>query len=113
MDEKNLNWPVTIRLHYGEQYSSGWIPDDLTDFVAWVKGFLDQVPLIHRATATIKFGSVSSYEDSHYVEVTIKYTRPPTKEEKQGRLDEEQRRIEGKEADERKVYERLKNKYAD
>lgn len=111
MDEKELNWSVTVTLFDQEQYDGNWIPEKLTEAVAWLQGFLEQVPVQFRDKATIEISSVGSYEDSHYAAIEISYQRPPTHEEKQGRLAEERQRYDAREASEREVYERLKAKY--
>lgn len=111
MDEKNLNWPVTVTLFDQERYDGDWMPEKLTEALAWLQGFLNQVPVQFRDKATIEISSVSSYEDSHYASIGISYNRPPTKAEKEARLTEEHQRIDAREASEREVYERLKAKF--
>ena len=111
MDEENLNWPVTVTLFNQERYDGEWMPEKLTEAIAWLQKFLEQVPEECHQAASIEIGSTGGYEGDHYATIEISYERPPTAEEKQERLNKEQRDQVAQEANERRAYERLKTKY--
>ncbi len=108
MDEKNLNWPVTVTLFAQERYDGDWMPEKLTEAVAWLQNFLAQVPDEHRNEATIDIG----YEE-YSANIDISYQRPATEAEKQERLSNERRQTDRSTAERRQHYERLKTEFGE
>ena len=107
MDEENLNRLVTVTLFDKERWDGEWMPETLTEAIAWLQQFLEQVPVEFRETATV---DISGFED-YAARIEISYQRPPTDTEKQGRLAEERQLNKERENKERRQYERLKAKF--
>ncbi len=110
MNEDFPHYPVAVTLFRQEQYEGGWIPENLTDAVAWLQGYLEQVPEEYRDKATIEITSQSDY-DYHKPCIEISYHRPPTDQEKQDRLEDERQHSEAREARDRQEYYRLRAKF--
>jgi hypothetical protein len=70
-----------VRVFRQERYDGDWLPEKLSDAIAWLQGMLDSVPAEYRDSAKIEIDSVSSWEDSHYASIEISYRRPPTQAE--------------------------------
>src|SRR5579864_1132178 len=64
-----------------EQYDGEWLPEKLSDAIAWLQEKLEIVPNEYRDSAKIEIDSVSSWKDSHYASIEISYQRPPTEAE--------------------------------
>jgi len=102
---------ITVSLFSKEQYDSEWIPEKLSDAIAWLNGFLEQVPPEWRNSATIGVGSVGSYEDSHYAQIGIDYERPETDEEWAARRVRVEMAVRERDEIDRREFERLRAKF--
>lgn len=101
----------TISVFCQEIYDGDWPPEDAAGFIAWFQTKLDTIPAEHRASATIEIDSNSSWEDSHYAEIDIRYSRLETPAEVAARLAEAKGRQAAEQEAERRAYEALKRKY--
>lgn len=70
-----------ITVFKADKYDREWPPENLGEAIAWFQRRLDAIPEEHRASATVEFGSVAGYEDSHYATIEIGYFRPETEAE--------------------------------
>jgi hypothetical protein len=70
-----------VRIFRQERYDGEWLPEKLSDAIAWLQEKLESVPTEYRDSAKIEIDSVSSWEDSHYASIEISYRRPPTEAE--------------------------------
>ena len=112
MDEENLNWPITVTLFAQEKHDGEWTPENLVDAIAWLQGFLEQVPVEYREAATIEITSERDY-DWHKPYIEISYQRPPTDADKQERLAKEKQRRDKQVAERRQHYEHLKTEFGE
>lgn len=94
-----------------ERYDGDWPPEDAVGFMAWFQGHLTLMPGEYRNTARIELTSNSGYEDSHYVEIDISYTRPETPEEIAERQEGWRKQCAAAETEQRAEFERLKAKF--
>lgn len=106
---------LTIKVLKAEQYDPKFPPAPLAEFQEWVDEVVAQVPEEFRDTATVEFGSASSYYDSSYSSVEVQYRRPETDEEWEARKADvlgqvERARIQW-EHQERQTLAELKAKY--
>lgn len=108
---KEEDWPVEVVVFEQQRYGGEWMPEKLTDAVAWLQGLLEQVPAEHRDAVKIDIDSTSSYEDSHYATIKVSYWRPPTAEEREGRLAEAKARRENARSQEIAMLRSLQAKY--
>lgn len=100
-----------INVFCAERYDGDWPPEDAAGFIAWFQAKLDSIPAEHRASAAIKIDSNSSWEDSHYADIEINYTRLETADEVAARIAEAKRELAAAQERERRNYEALKRKY--
>lgn len=100
---------ITVQVFQAEQCDESF-PRDLTvvEFIKWLEGHLASIPEEFRQSATVEIGSFSSWEDSHYAEIEISYTRPETDEEVRQRRARVTQCSMAKVAQMRAEYERLR-----
>lgn len=111
--QQDGQWRSTVTVVRHEQYDKGPITFDgtLEDVISSFTAVMMEIPEQFRSSATCEISSVSSYDDSHYAFVEVKYRRPAT--------EAEIAKAEAAEADrkarhayaEREMYERLKAKF--
>jgi hypothetical protein len=87
-------------------------PENLRQFIAWAQWLLDQIPPEHHDEANIEIDSVEGHEGEHHVEIRVFYYRPETADEVRMRLDGVTVQRDAKEKEERRLYERLRAKFA-
>ena len=86
---------MIVTLFRAERYDGEWMPEKLHEAIAWLLGYLNQVPEEYRDRATIEISSESGYEDSHYASILIEYQRPDTKEEEMYEAKQQRERLKG------------------
>lgn len=88
---RNYEYPVTETVLSVEQFDEGWMPTNLSQAVGWLASKLEEVPPDYRESATIEIDT-DSYYDSTYATVVIRYRRPATQAEINGRKLDDARR---------------------
>jgi hypothetical protein len=101
-----------ITVYTGEQYDTGFPPEPLEEFRAWLDAQVASIPEEYRGTATIQFDNRTFY-DSTYATVEISYSRPATADELKADAEAELARRQSLEAKERATLEALKKRYPD
>lgn len=94
-----------------QKHNAGFPSDDATACVAWFARVLNDIPEPYRAGATIDISSTSGYDESHYAEITVSYTRPETDEEEAEREAKEHADADRKRAAELNQLAALQAKY--
>lgn len=88
---------VDIAVFESEQYDKDW-PSSwdnevrLTEFIDFLNGLMGTVPVEYQGSVSIAINSALMYEDCHYVNMLVSYTRPETPEEEGQRKSNERRR---------------------
>lgn len=80
--------------------------NNLGEFVNWLSNQVDLIPQEYLNVAEIEFSEYQDY-DSFGIRIEIFYHRPETDDE----MAKREKEVADKEADERRLYERLKAKY--
>jgi len=102
---------IIVTVFCEDEYNKDWPPENAVGFVEWFAQKLEQVPVEYRSKATIALDSVGSYEDSHYVNIGISYSRPETDKEEQNRLAYENNKMLRLKENELRTLAELKAKY--
>lgn len=105
--EKSIIWEEFI--NYGNLYYV--MPENVDDFLAFWKETFDKIPKEFRASAKITIRAEPDYDNTAYLDVKIKYTRPETAAEEAARLAQQQRQEDEQRLQELKTLEMLRAKY--
>ena len=96
---------VTEYLFRGRNYDDD-VPDSVIEFIGWLNGLLENVPVDRRETVEIEI-SGSEYS----AEIEISYSRPETDSEQKARVQQHNKYVAETEAREREQLASLKRKY--
>jgi hypothetical protein len=81
---------TNVTVFSAEKYDNDWPWSDgvptLIEVIRWLQDKLNEVPEEYRAVTHCEIDSVSSWESSHYAQITIEYRRPETDLEMSNRI---------------------------
>ncbi len=103
---------IVVKVVDAEQYSDGFPPSNLTDFMAWLDKAITAIPEEYREAARFEIDTSSSYGD-YCASVEVSYCRPETDAEWDARKAHVMQRVQQAESEQRAEFERLKAKFGD
>jgi hypothetical protein len=99
---------VAVVVYKGSIYN---IPSMFTGFVDWLKKIQKKIPKQYLDSARFDVDVEIGYEDERIISIVIAYSRLETDKEYQRRKAKEKASVTQQEEKEKKLYEKLKEKY--